>query len=132
MTAFQDSKTALETWTDTRNIQEIIDRLVRSALAKTSQGVVRRPITVLHMLEAADTSKMEKHYRQKHSFVTGLPLSGLPTYKFCAEKRSPGGGKTRGSGTKKRCSHKCFHMIFPCTDSCTNTFCTSSPPPLSP
>ena len=25
-----------------------------------------------------------------------------------AEKRPPGGGKTRGSGTEKRCSHKCF------------------------
>ena len=46
----------------------------------------------------------------------------------CAKKRSPGGGKTRGSGTEKRCSHKWFHTIFPCTDSCTNTFCTSSPP----
>ena len=33
-------------------------------------------------------------------------------------------GKTRASGTKKRCSHKWFHRIFPCT----NTFCTSSPP----
>ena len=33
-----------------------------------------------------------------------------------AEKRPPGGGKTRGSGTEKRCSHKWFHRIFPCTD----------------
>ena len=36
------------------------------------------------------------------------------------------------SGTKKRRSHKWFHIIFPCTDSCTNTFCTSSPPPPPP
>ena len=52
---------------------------------------------------------------------------------FGAEKRPPGGGKTRGSGIEKRCSHKWFHRIFPCTDPCTNNFCTSSPlssPPL--
>ena len=35
---------------------------------------------------------------------------------FGAEKRPPGGGKTRGSGNEKRCSHKWFHRIFPCTD----------------
>ena len=46
-----------------------------------------------------------------------------------AEKRPPGGGKTWGSGTEKRCSHKWFHRIFPCTNPCTDTFCTSSPPP---
>jgi len=39
------------------------DGLVRSALVKTSQGVVRRTVTVLHMLEAVvlDTLKVEKH-----------------------------------------------------------------------
>ena len=36
------------------------------------------------------------------------------------------GGKTRGSGTEKRCSHKWFHMSFSCTD----TFCTLSALPL--
>ena len=50
------------------------------------------------------------------------------------QKRSSREGKTRGSGTKKRRSHKWFHMIFsctdPCKDPCTDTFCTSSPLPL--
>ena len=44
-------------------IQEIFkgrDGLVHSALVKTSQGVFRRRITVLHMLEAADTLKADK------------------------------------------------------------------------
>ena len=64
------------------------------------------------------------------SLVTGLPLLGLRSYKSVfgrlCRKTVPRGGKTRGSCTEKRCSHKWFHMIFPCTDSCTNTFCTSS------
>ena len=41
-------------------MQEIFkgrDRLVCSALVKTSQGVVHPPVTVLHMLGAADTLK---------------------------------------------------------------------------
>ena len=45
-------------------IQEIfkgIDGLVHSALVKTSQGVFRRRITILQMLEAADTLKADKH-----------------------------------------------------------------------
>ena len=46
------------------------------------------------------------------------------------EKWSPGGGKTRGSGTKKRCSHKWFHMSFSFTEPYTDTFCTSSARPL--
>ena len=49
------------------------------------------------------------------------------------EKRSSGGGKTRGSGTEKRCSHQWFHMIFSCTDpdkDYKDTFCTSSLLPL--
>ena len=37
------------------------DGVLRSALEKTSQGVFRRPITVLHILEAADTLKADKH-----------------------------------------------------------------------
>ena len=44
-------------------IQEIFkgrDGLVHSTLVKTSQGVFRRRITVLHMLEAADTLKADK------------------------------------------------------------------------
>ena len=48
----------------------------------------------------------------------------------CGEKRPPRGGKTRGSCTEKRCFHKWFHMIFPCTEPCTDTFYTSSPLPL--
>ena len=48
----------------------------------------------------------------------------------CGEKRPSGGGKTRRSGTEKRCSHKWFHMIFSCTNPCTDTFCTSSALPL--
>ena len=42
------------------------------------------------------------------------------------EKQPPWGGKTRGSGTEKRCSQKTqkwFRRIFPCKDPCTNTFC---------
>ena len=35
--------------------------LVRSALVKTSQGMVRRLITVLHMLEAAYALRVDKH-----------------------------------------------------------------------
>ena len=50
----------------------------------------------------------------------------------CAEKQSSGGGKTRGSGTEKRRSHKWFLKILPYTDPCTNTFCTLSPPPRNP
>ena len=46
------------------------------------------------------------------------------------------GGKTRGSGTEKRCAHKWFYTIFPFMDPCTNIFCTlsphSSPPPRNP
>lgn len=34
--------------------------LVRSALVKTSQGMVRRLITVLHILEAADALRVDK------------------------------------------------------------------------
>ena len=68
----------------------------------------------------------------KQYIVTGLPVQ--PSYKFgfFVEKWPPGGGKTQGSGTEKLCSHKWFHTIFPCTDPCTNTFCTSSPPPQKP
>ena len=76
-----------------------------------------------------------KHWNGGH---VGVPKPIFPPFRVaqllirfsvvCAKKRSPGGGKTRGSGTEKRCSHKWFHTIFPCTDSCTNTFCTSSPP----
>ena len=36
------------------------DGLVRSALVKTPRGVFHRPVTVLHMLEAADTRKIDK------------------------------------------------------------------------
>ena len=68
--------------------------------------------------------------------LLGSPFSGLPSYKFgfrssVQKNRPPAGWKTRGSSTEKRCSHKWFHSIFPCTDSCTNTFCTSSPKLLS-
>ena len=69
---------------------------------------------------------------EKYAIYWAAPFRAAQLYiRFsivCAEKRSPGGGKTRGSGTEKRCSRKWFHTIFPCTDSCTNTFCTSSPP----
>ena len=41
----------------------------------------------------------------------------------------PGEGRHEGSGTEKRRSHKWFHRIFPCTNPCTDTFCTLSPPP---
>ena len=37
------------------------DGVLRSALEKTSQGVFRRPVTVLHILEAADTLKADKY-----------------------------------------------------------------------
>ena len=70
--------------------------------------------------------------------LLGCPFQGCPVLiRFsvvCVEKRSPEGGKTRGSGTDKRCSHKWFHRIFPCRDPCRNTSCTSSlpPPPRNP
>ena len=70
--------------------------------------------------------------------LLGCPFQGCPVLiRFsvvCAEKRSPEAGKTRGSGTDKRCSHKWFHRIFPCRDPCRNTSCTSSlpPPPQKP
>ena len=59
----------------------------------------------------------------------GCAFQGRPVIIVSVLKRCPGGGKTRGSGTSKRCSHKWFHRIFPCTDPCTNIFCTS---PLLP
>ena len=46
----------------------------------------------------------------------------------CVEKRAPGGGKIRGSGTEKRCSHRWFHTIFLCTDPYTNNIFSTSPP----
>ena len=38
---------------------------------------------------------------------------------------SPGEGRHEGLVPRNECSNKWFHRIFPCT----NTFCTSSPPP---
>ena len=61
---------------------------------------------------------------------TGLPVRPVIKWAFGVKKWSPGGGKTRGSGTEKRCSHKWFHMSFSCTNPCTDTFCTSSAFPL--
>ena len=60
--------------------------------------------------------------------ITGLSSINSVFGRLC-RKRSPGGGKTRGSGTEKRCAHKWFHTIFPCMDPCTNIFRTLSPPP---
>ena len=45
------------------------------------------------------------------ALLLGCPFQGMRSYLLgflvvCAEKQSPRGGKTRGSGTKKRCSHK--------------------------
>ena len=66
--------------------------------------------------------------------LLGCPFQGCPVLiRFsvvCAEKRSPEGGKTRGSGTDKRCSHKWFHRVFSCMNPCTDTFCTLSALPL--
>ena len=77
------------------------------------------------------TMKRRPCWSPKPIFWELNSLLGLPPFRVaqllirfsvvCAKKRSPGGGKTRGSGTEKRCSHKWFHTIFPCTDSCTNT-----------
>ena len=62
----------------------------------------------------------------QNSFITGLPVGQtqllLRFSVVSAEKRTPGKGKTRGSGTKKQWSFKWFHTIFPCTDPCTNIF----------
>ena len=70
----------------------------------------------------------------QNSFITGLPVGQtqllLRFSVVSAEKRTPGEGNTRGSGTEKRWSYNWFHTIFPCTDPCTNIFCT--PPPPSP
>ena len=43
-------------------------------------------------------------------------------------KRAPGEGKTRGSGTEKRCPDRWFHTIFPCTNPYTNNIFSTSPP----
>ena len=65
------------------------------------------------------------------SLLLSCPFPSKPVYKFGFRRfRSPGGGKTRGSGTEKRCSHKWFHMSFSCTEPCTDTFCTLSALPL--
>ena len=61
---------------------------------------------------------------------TGLPVRPVIKWAFGIKKWCPGGGKTRGSSTEKRCSHKWFHMSFSCTNPCTDTFCTSSAFPL--
>ena len=68
--------------------------------------------------------------------LLGCPFRGCPVVnsvfgRLC-RKTVPRGGKARESGTEKRCCHKWFHMIFPCTVSRTNTFCTSSLPPQKP
>ena len=38
------------------------------------------------------------------------------------------GSENTGSCTEKPCSHKWFRRIFPCTDPCTNIFCSSPRP----
>ena len=50
------------------------------------------------------------------ALLLGCPFQGTRSYLFGfsvvrVEKQAPGGGKTRGSGTKKRCSHKWFHTV---------------------
>ena len=69
------------------------------------------------------------------SYTAACRASPVIIYRFSvvsAGKRTPEGGKTRRSGTEKRCSHKCFHLIFPYTDPCTNIFLyLASGPPAS-
>ena len=52
----------------------------------------------------------------------------ISVFGHLCRKRTPGGGKTRGSCTEKPCSQKWFRRIFPCTDPCTNIFCSSPRP----
>ena len=70
--------------------------------------------------------------KKRFCFITGLPLSGRPVInsvfgRLC-RKTVPRGREDTRSGTERRCSHKWFHTIFPCTDPSTNTFCTCPPP----
>ena len=66
-------------------------------------------------------------------FYYWAALSGLPSYKFgfrsSVQKNGARGRQDTRSGTERRCSHKWFHTIFPCTDPSTNTYCTCPPPP---
>ena len=66
------------------------------------------------------------------SFLLGCLCDPVINWVFGRLRRKTAirGGKTRGSGTEKICSHRWFHMIFSCTEPCTDTFCTSSPLPL--
>ena len=47
-------------WKLRRMAETFKERDGRSALVKTPRGVFHRPVTVLHMLEAADTRKIDK------------------------------------------------------------------------
>ena len=52
----------------------------------------------------------------KMHYYWAAPFQGMRSYlfgfRFSVQKNSlPGGGKTRGSGTEKRCSHKWFHTV---------------------
>ena len=68
------------------------------------------------------------------AIITGLPLSGCPVnnsvFWSSVQKNGPLGREdTRVWYRETIFSCKWFHTIFPCTDPCTNTFWTSSPPP---
>ena len=94
------------------------------------------PCFITCHLMTLDCPRVAKEIVVVSGFLLGCPFQGCPVInsvfgRLC-RKTVPGGRKTRESGTKKRCSHKWFHMIFPCTDPCMNTFCTSSPPPPPP
>ena len=62
------------------------------------------------------------HVCFKRALLLGCPCQGTPIYNFgfrSSVQKNGHPGVTWG---------KWFHSIFPCTDPCTNIFCTSPPP----
>ena len=91
----------------------------------------------IHWIESSDTATYQGLPPNRTTFYQSeiplLLLSKFPGFFLNGKRpRSPGGGKTRRSGTEKRCSHKWFHIIFSCTNPCTDTFLTRLRSPWKP
>ena len=92
----------------------------------------RDALLCLCLLPITSSSEVSLFKRFISKFITGLPVRPVIKWAFgrLRRKTASRGEKTRGSGTEKPCCHKWFHMIFSCTNPCTDTFCTSSALPL--